>query len=84
MGGGMANRPGIAGGNQKAITSISQTQQTAHIYQSGDKTGMYSGSQQAGVGSVVSIGQMNKKPGGGIAGRPGVAGGSKPIMPLLK
>ncbi len=94
-GGGLGlGRPGGLGGSRpvssglghtNAVSSISQRQGVAHIYQSGDKTSLYGAGQHAGQGSSVSIGQVMKKPGSsGLAGRPGMAGGSKPVMPVIK
>jgi hypothetical protein len=90
--GGLGSRPGgLSGarpisslGQNKGISSMSQRQSVAHIYQSGDKTSLYGAGQHAGQGSVVSISQAIKKNTGTAAStRPNTAGG-KPIMPLIK
>ena len=81
--GGSLARPKATSAAAKGITSVSQMQQSSHIYQVGDRTSMHGSSDTAGSHGIGSIAQALKK-GGGLGGPIKPGGGTRPIMPLLK
>ncbi len=81
-------RPGssLSANKPQGISSISNMSSSAHIYTSGDNTGIYNGNDRAGshsFGSINSVINRSKNPPTSSISPGGHIGANKPIMPPI-